>query len=101
MKRLDHTLSGHLRGDHLGARMAAARKNARITRADAAKRIGISAGQLGRIERGGVQMVSSAFTLVLAGRIYGVSDVWLYAGAAGGSKFIPAWYEMPAAQEAA
>lgn len=96
MKRLDPTLTGHLKGDHLGARMLAARQHAGLKRNEAAKRIGLSAGQLGRIERGGVQVVSDPMTLVCAGRAYGVSDVWLYGGGAAPKRLIPDWYHAPA-----
>lgn len=101
MKRLDPTLTGHINGDTLGARMLASRTHAGLTQKAAADRIGISAGQLGRIERGAVGMVSDPFTLYRAARAYGVSDVWLYAGRAAGSRLVPDWYGAPKLELAA
>jgi len=101
MKRLDPTLTGHINGDTLGARMLASRTHVGLTQKAAAHRIGISAGQLGRIERGSVGMVNDAFTLVKAARTYGVSDVWLYAGAAAPERLRPEWYGAPKLELAA
>ncbi|QQP96517.1 helix-turn-helix domain-containing protein [Lysobacter enzymogenes] len=101
MKKLDPTLTGQIKGDTLGARMLASRTNARMTQKVAAMRIGISPGQLGRIERGAVGMVNDPHTLVWASRAYGVSDVWLYAGATAGAHLVPDWYEAPDMEKAA
>jgi transcriptional regulator with XRE-family HTH domain len=76
--------------------MRESRAHAGITRAEAAKRIGLSSSQLGRIERGHVTMCDQPVTLVSAGRVYGVSNLWLYAGEAAGAKFVPEWYGAPA-----
>lgn len=95
MKTLDTHLTGHTDGDTFAKRMRESRAHARITRAQAAKGIGISIGQLGKIERGGVTMVNDPSTLVRAGNVYGVSSTWLYAGSAAGLKFVPEWYMAP------
>lgn len=92
MKTIDPTLTGHLNGCTLGVRMRTAREHAHLKIKEAAERIGISPGQLGRIERGAVGMVSDPRTLVRAANTYGVSDVWLYAGGVAGRKLIPEWY---------
>jgi transcriptional regulator with XRE-family HTH domain len=95
MKTIDPTLAGSAKGDFFGLRMRKAREAADISRKDAAAAIGLSAGQLGKVERGTVQMVSDPATLVRAARVYGVSDVWLYAGQAAGTRFVPEWYSLP------
>lgn len=92
MKTIDPTLTGHMKNCTLGSRMRASREHARLKIKEAAPRIGISPGQLGRIERGAVGMVSDPRTLSRAAGIYGVSDVWLYAGGIAGRKLIPEWY---------
>lgn len=101
MKKLNEHLTGRVEGDHLGARMLASRTHAGLARKDAAKRIGISLSQLGRIERGSVGMVDNPMTIRNAAAIYGVSDVWLYAGAMAGAKFVPNWYGAPKLELAA
>lgn len=101
MKRIDQTLCGSLFGDTLAKRFLESRKQTKLTQQMAAKHIGISAGQLGRIERGGVAMVAEPSTLVRAARVYGVPQVWLYAGAAAGSRFIPDWYSVQPIKQAA
>lgn len=100
MRTPDPTLSGHLRGDTLGGRMLAARTHAGIERARAAEAIGLSSKHLGRIEQGAVGMVTDPATLVRAAKLYGVSDVWLYAGGLGGAKLTPDWYYVPERREA-
>lgn len=92
MKRVDPTLCGHMQGDHLGLRFREARKFSGLSRKDAALLIGLTDRHLGRIEAGGVQMVSDPATIVRAAEAYGVPQVWLYAGAAGGARFVPEWY---------
>jgi transcriptional regulator with XRE-family HTH domain len=92
MKKIDPTLAGRTEGDHFGLRMRKAREAANLSRKDAAAEIGISVAQLGKIERGSVGMVSDPNTLVRAGRAYGVSDVWLYAGSMAGARFVPDYY---------
>lgn len=101
MKQLNPTLTGHTHGDTLGARMLASRTHAGLTQKSAALRVGLSAGQLGRIERGGVNMVNDPFTLVRAAKVYGVSDVWLYAGEAAPARLVPSWYGAPKLELAA
>ncbi|KRG69148.1 helix-turn-helix domain-containing protein [Pseudoxanthomonas dokdonensis] len=96
MKEFNQTLFGSTQGDYFGSRMFQARTHAGIERKDAAESIGISVGQLGRIERGGVRMVSDPTTIVRAARLYGVSDVWLYGGSAASSKHVPDWYQVRA-----
>jgi len=92
MKTIDLTLTGHMSGDSLGKRMRSARERVNMKIKDAAAAIGMSAGQLGRVERGAVGMVSDPRTLSRAAKVYGVSDVWLYAGGVAGQKLIPEWY---------
>jgi len=53
MKRIDYTLTGHTAGDFLHLRFRQARENAKLSQKEAALKIGISSGQLGKIERGG------------------------------------------------
>jgi DNA-binding XRE family transcriptional regulator len=53
MKRIDSTLTGATNGDTLARRFLESRERTKLTQQMAAKQIGISAGQLGRIERGG------------------------------------------------
>lgn len=91
MKRPDPMLAGNIKGDSFARRMFKARERAGISRKEAAEAIGLSANHLRRIEVGGVQMVSDPQTLVRAAKVYGVSDVWLYAGGMA-TKFVPAWY---------
>lgn len=95
MKTINPFITGHVSGDSLGARMRAAREQAGISQESAAARIGLSAGHLGRVERGGVSMVKDSITLTAAARVYGVSAVWLYAGGVAGAKLTPAWYGTP------
>lgn len=97
MKSLARNLAGAREGDRLGARLRQARKMKGLTIGKAADLIGISAGQLGRIERGSVQMVSDARTLKNASIVYGVSDVWLYAGDHAPQRMIPEWFAPEAA----
>jgi transcriptional regulator with XRE-family HTH domain len=94
MKVIDRTLAGSTPGDNLGRRFLQARTHCSVSRKEAADAIGISAGQLGKIERGGVQMVSEPSTIIRAANLYGVSQVWLYCGSAGGSRFVPDWYSV-------
>jgi transcriptional regulator with XRE-family HTH domain len=96
MKKVDPTLTGNKAGDHLGARMFAAREHAGLNHKEAAEKVGLSARHLRRIEQGAVGMVSDPATLVRAARAYGVSDVWLYAGAVAGHRFVPSWYRVEA-----
>lgn len=95
MKRIDRTLVGGSTDDTLARRMLQARERAGLDRKDAAAKIGLSPGHLARVERGGVQMVADPATLVRAASAYGVSQVWLYAGAHAGQKLIPDWYGAP------
>lgn len=53
MKTISRNLAGCAAGDTLAVRLREARKHARLTIKDAAPKVGISAGQLGRIEQGG------------------------------------------------
>ena len=53
MKALNPQLAGGTEGDSLGRRFLECREHAKLSRQEAARSIGISAGQLGRIERGG------------------------------------------------
>lgn len=92
MKTIHPHLAGHMPGDSFGMRMKTARERCGIKRKDAALQMGISPGQLGRIENGAVQMVSDPRTLTRAASLYGVSDVWLYAGGLAGSRLVPGWY---------
>lgn len=92
MKAIDRTLSGQMPGDNLGRRFLAARSHKGISRKDAAEVIDISVSQLGRIERGSVQMVNEPGTIIRAARLYEVNQVWLYCGSAGGHRFVPEWY---------
>ena len=92
MKAIDRTLSGQMPGDSLGRRFLAARNHKGISRKDAAEIIDISVGQLGRIERGSVQMVNEPGTIIRAAKLYEVNQVWLYCGSAGGMRFVPEWY---------
>jgi transcriptional regulator with XRE-family HTH domain len=92
MKPMPRSLAGCSKNDTLGQRMRQSRTRCHLTIKDAAAQIGISAGQLGRIERGGVSMVAEPATLQRAARAYGVSDVWLYAGGHAGAKLVPEWY---------
>ena len=101
MKTIDPHLAGAEPGDSFGARMLASRTHAGLARKDAANRIGLSLGQLGRIERGGVQMVNYPGTASRAAHIYGVPSVWLYACAQAGSRFVPPWYRAPSLELAA
>lgn len=94
MKVIDRALAGSTPGDNLGRRFLQARTHCSVSRKEAADAIGISAGQLGKIERGGVQMVSEPSTIIRAANLYGVSQVWLYCGSAGGSRFVPDWYSV-------
>jgi transcriptional regulator with XRE-family HTH domain len=98
MKAIDRTLSGSTPGDSLGRRFLQSRMHRAVSRRDAAEAIGISAGQLGKIERGGVQMVSEPSTIIRAANLYGVPQVWLYCGSAGGSRFVPEWYSVAEVQ---
>jgi transcriptional regulator with XRE-family HTH domain len=95
MKTINPHIAGHVAGDHLGARMLASRTHAGLSQKVAAARIGLTAGHLGRIERGGISMVKDGVTLQAAARVYGVSAVWLYAGAVAGAKLVPHWYGAP------
>lgn len=101
MKRIDHTLCGATSGDTLGRRFLESRQRTKLTQQMAAKQIGISAGQLGRIERGGVGMVAEPSTLVRAARVYEVPQIWLYAGSAAGIRFVPDWYSLQPVRHAA
>ncbi|MBO9717497.1 MAG: helix-turn-helix transcriptional regulator [Pseudoxanthomonas sp.] len=95
-------LAGGTEGDNLGRRFRESREHAGLTQQAAAKSIGLSAGQLGRIERGGVSMVAEPGTIVRAARIYGVPQAWLYAGAMAAARLVPAWYSLqPEARAAA
>jgi transcriptional regulator with XRE-family HTH domain len=94
MKVIDRTLAGSTPGDNLGRRFLQARMRRSVSRKEAAEAIGISAGQLGKIERGGVQMVSEPATIIRAANLYGVPQVWLYCGSAGGVRFVPDWYSV-------
>lgn len=96
MKPMPRSLAGCHQNDTLGQRMRQSRAHAHLTIKVAAAQIGISAGQLGRIERGGVSMVSEPITLQRAANVYGVSGVWLYAGGHAGSKLTPEWYFVEA-----
>lgn len=88
-------IAGAVPGDSLGRRMLWARMQTNLTLKDAAQSIGLSESQLKRIERGGMQMVSDPLMLVRAAKAYGVSQVWLYAGAAiAGERFVPAGYAV-------
>jgi transcriptional regulator with XRE-family HTH domain len=92
VKAIDPTLAGAMTGDHFSLRMRKARENAGVKRPVAARAMGLTPAQLGKVERGTVKMVSDPKTLVAAGKLYGVPDVWLYAGASAGMKFVPEWY---------
>ena len=86
------SLAGAMQGDSFGRRMHWARMQTNLTLKDAAQSIGLSESQLRRIERGGVQMVSDPSTLVRAAAAYRVPQVWLYAGAIAGERFLPSGY---------
>lgn len=101
MKRIDPHLTGNAEGDTLGRRWREARINAKLTQKEASLKIGLSAKQIGRIECGGVQMVDQPATMVRAAAAYGVPQVWLYAGAAAGVRFVPEWYRPEASKVAA
>lgn len=101
MKAFNEQLAGKQSGDFFHVLMTEARKHSGLDRKAAAERIGLSPSHLGRIERGMVQMVNDPLTLTRAAHVYGVSDVWLYAGAAGSRKHIPAWYFLSAQQSTA
>jgi transcriptional regulator with XRE-family HTH domain len=96
MKALPRSLAGAREGDRLGTRLRQARESKGYTIKRAAELVGISPGQLGRIERGLVQMVADASTLRRAASAYSVSDVWLYAGDHAGQRFVPDWYSPDA-----
>lgn len=98
MKEFNSQLAGARPGDQFHVRMRMAREAAGLKRTDAADKIGLSSRQLGRIESGAVGMVSDPMTLHRAGAVYGVSDVWLYGGAAAvPQRLIPSWYSDRAA----
>lgn len=100
MKRPDPTLCGNIKGDHFGKRMYDARTRTGMSRKDAAAAIILSSNQLGRIERGGVQMVSDPATLTRAAKVYGVNEVWLYSGGMAGPRLTPDWYRVTQADAA-
>jgi transcriptional regulator with XRE-family HTH domain len=94
MRALNTALAGFVEGDHLGERMRQAREHSGVELKAAASAIGLSDSHLRRIENGCVGMVSDPATLVRAAKTYGVSQVWLYAGAGGGARFVPDWYRV-------
>ena len=95
MKALPRCLAGCSANDSLAERMRQSRVHAQLTQKAAAQAIGITPGHLGRIERGGVQMVEKPATIVLAAGAYGVNQVWLYSGGQAGARLVPDWYIVP------
>lgn len=79
-------------GQHFGERFRACVERCGKSNKEIGEAIGLSAQQVGRIARGGVAMVSDPKTLQRAARLFGVSDVWLYAGPAAPERFKPEWF---------
>lgn len=100
MKQVSAVLSGRVDGDYLHTRFYQARQNSGLSAKEAADKIGLSVGHLRKLEKGGVQMVADPATIVRAAKAYGVSDVWLYAGAIAGHRFVPDWYRCEALEAA-
>lgn len=93
MRAVNQYLDGGTEGCTLASRMRYARRKSGLSVKDAAARIGWSESTLRRIENGAVQMVQCGRTLDNAGKVYGVSSVWLYAGSIAGKRFAPQGYD--------
>lgn len=81
---------GAVTTDLPGLRFLNARMAKGLSTKEAALQIGCAASLLGRIEKGSVYDASDSTLCRRAAQVYGVSEMWLYAGRAAPKRFWPA-----------
>lgn len=92
-----YRVAGTRDADAFGKRMHDAREHAGISEEEAAERGGLSLASLRRIERSQTKMVQTEIRLHTFAKLYGVPEVWLYAGDVAGKATAPSWYRIEAA----
>ena len=83
---------GSINGDSVGGRLQAIRSRLCMTRKQFAEHIGLTDGQVSRLERGGKGTRNDQPSIDQIARICGVQPVWLYAGSVAPRNLWPEWW---------
>ena len=83
---------GSINGDSVGGRLQAIRSRLCMTRKQFAEHVGLTDGQVARLERGGKGTRNDQPSIDQIARICGVQPVWLYAGSVAPRNLWPEWW---------